>query len=320
MSNTKHPNSRVVTIFRAGSILGRAQGAAVDDHFADSKQSIGSYYTSIHSHKIGNGLTFAEENILMPHVIDTPSEDREFRKKVADYFADITTNVPHGTGIQLEIGLDGDNSKEIKAHDKNGEGGNMPINLLEFIRYRHAKGHPWTAANKEESEGDQTKVWYIFDKSAVADKNSTKVAEQDAAMQIYLIKVKPDPKIVEQMLTLLGSDPREYDTPGKKEEAVREKMMKDPKKFSEVFETGELEIRYMLDMMVKTKVLKQVGTRYLDGETDKLIGNNQEETIYWFKDDDNSEVVLMLKARMQEAMQKAPEPKGSRRTQVKAKS
>jgi hypothetical protein len=307
--DTKHPNSRIITVFRAGSILSRAQGAAIDDFFADSKQSIGSYYDSVNSQIVGSGLTFEEQKFLLPDLIDITPDDRDFRKKVTEYYADITTSVPHGTGLQLEIGLSSSNDKDVAPN-------NMPLNLMDYVRYRHISKHPWVAMSKEIADGDQTKTFYIFDKTMVQNKNTKKVKEQDAAMGLYL-QAKNDTNIVDQLLTLLGIDTRTFSGKNKdadKVERLRELVLKDPEKFITLYKTEDLENRATIYAMVNTKVLKQIGQRYIETETDKLIGNSLDETLYYFKDEENSDHVVALKARMQEAMATAPVEEKHRRT------
>lgn len=301
MSTSSHPNSRVITIFRASSILSRAQGPGVDDFFASSKQSIGSYFESESSQKVGNGLNMEEERLLMPAVIDMEPSDKEFRKKVSEFFADLTTQVPYALGVKLEIGLETDNEKPVSEK-------NMPISVMDYVRYRHALKHPWVAATKEQSEGDQTKQFYIFDKQAVQKKNTKRVKEVDAAMQIYL-KIKNDENLVDQMLTVLGTNPADYagkDKSDRKVEKLREYCENDATTFVETYNKEDLEVRYVLQTMINTKVLKNVGTRYIEVETEKLIGNNDEEAIWYFKDDENSQHVVTMKSRMQDALLTEP--------------
>jgi hypothetical protein len=297
----QHVNSHKITIFRAGSLLSRSQGPEIDDFFSSSKQSIGSYFDNINSHKIGSGLSFEEEELLLPKIIDTPVEDKEFRKKVSEFYQDLTTNIPHGTGLTLEIGLKENNDKPLSK-------GNMPLELMDYIRYRHALRHPYVAASKEQSDGNQLKQFYIFDKQSVQSRNTKKTLALDAAMEIYL-KIKTDIETVKQMLMLRGTDPRIFtgkDKENQMVERLRDLVQEDPVKFKEAFDAGELEIRYDIETMVKVGVLKVIGTRYLDTEDDRLIGNNLEETIFWFKDEENSDSVVALKARMQEGLLMPP--------------
>lgn len=298
-----HKNSKIVTIFRAGSFLSRAQGKEIDDFLSTTKKSIGSYWESTSSKRIASGLDFDEESILLPNLLDVPAEDREFRKKVTSFYTDMDTQVAHGSGRQLEIGLLDSNTKPVGLK-------NMPINLMDYLRYRHVKNHPQVGINKEEADSNSLKEFYIFDKTDVIKKNALKADEKDASITIYL-EIKNDETKVDAMLTLLGIDPREFSGPdqvGLKQEELRKKSETDPADFTKIYTEADLEIRYWLKTMVNTGVLKMIGARVLDGETQKIVGNTMEEVVYYFKDEENSEQVTLYKAKMQEAMKK-PAPR-----------
>jgi len=294
-----HKNSKIVTIFRAGSFLSRAQGKEIDDFFAMSKKAIGSYWESTSSKRVATGLSFKEEGILLPKLLDVDERDREFRKKVTEFYVDIETQVPHGTGRNLEIGLEESNKDDVSEK-------NLPINLMDYLRYRHLIGHPHVAKTKEEADGNALVQFYIFDKSEVVKKNSKRADEKDAAIQIYL-EIKPDGEKVDMMLTLLGVDPRQFtgrDAEDLKLEALRKHSETKPDTFISIYNEGDLKNRYWIRTMVNTGVLKTIGTKYLDKETDRLIGNTLEETLYYFNDESNSDVIVSLKSRAQEAMKR----------------
>jgi hypothetical protein len=294
-----HKNSRKVTIFRAGSFLSRAQGKEVEEFLSTTKRSIGSYWESTSSRRIASGLSFSEEAILLPLLLDVPAEDREFRKKVSTFYVELDTPVPHGQGRVLEIGFESSNTAELSAK-------NLPLNLMDYLRYRHAIKHPNVAATKEDADGNMSKEFYIFDKSDVVKKNTKTADEKDAAMQIYL-EIKNDTVQVDGILTLLETDPREFtgsDAAALKQEALRNLSETKPADFVKVFNEADLTIRYWIKTMVNTGVFKLIGAKYLDGETNKLIANNLEETIFFFKDEENSESVSLYKTRMQEAVKK----------------
>jgi len=298
--NEKHPNSHVVTIFRAGSTLSRAQGKDVEEMFSMAKKSIGSYYEK-NSIRIGSGLSFEEEDILLPLVLDVPKEDREFRKKVSEFYQDIDTEVPFDLGVSLEIGLKDNNENPVSNR-------NRPIKIMEYLRYRHAIGHPFVAMSKELANGNSMKEFYVFDPKNVQAKNSKKNDEKDAAMQIYL-EMKQNATKVDMMLTLLGIDPREFSDDGLRLEALRQQAEANSARFIEVKNEGDLEIRAWIKSMVNTSVLKVIGSKYTDAETKAIIGNSLEETIAFFKDEENSDQITLLKALLQEALKKPIVPK-----------
>ncbi len=301
-----HRNSKKVTIFRAGSFLSRAQGKEIEDFFSSSKKSIGSYWESVASKKVGTGLTFTEEAILLPLVLDVPAEDREFRKKVTQFYVDIDTQIPFGTGKTLEIGLELDNDKPISLDTKDASKSNLPLNIMDYLRYRHALNHPFCAKNKEEADGNALIEFYIFDKTDVIKKNTKKSDERDAAIQMYLT-IKPDPIKVGMMLTLLGIDPREFTgntAEALKVDALRKQAETNPAGFIEIYKNTDLETHYWIKTMLNTGILKIIGNKYFDAETNKLIGNTLEETTFFFKDEENSDVVVTLKARLQESIKR----------------
>jgi len=310
-----HRNSKQVTIFRAGSFLSRAQGADTLDFFSSSKRSIDSYWESSSSKKIGSGLTFNEEAILLPHLLDVPAEDREFRKKVATFYIEISTPIPFDGGRTLEIGLELDNEAPISYDPKNPGKSNMPINIMDYIRYRHALKHPQVTDSKEKADGNAMKEFYIFDKTETSKKNTKKSDDRDAAIQIFL-GIKPDEEKVKMMLTLLGVDPREFEgvnAAADRIAALRTLAEKNPDTFSTTYATNNLEVLYWIKTMVNTGVLKVLGGKYYDAETNKMQANTLEELTYFFLDEENSDVVGSLKARMQESLKK---PVTKRKQQV----
>lgn len=308
----KSINSREVTIFRNRSFLQKAQSADVKEYMAMSKESIGSYFESQYSGRIGSGLSLSEEKLLMPEIVDVPGDDRDFRKKVSEFFADITTHVPWENGITLEIGLEKDNTGTLSLD-------NMPIKIIDYVKWRHARKHPQVALSKALAEGNQMIKFYIFDKNDIQQQTTRKGKDRDTAMKIYL-QVKEDGDKVDTMLTLLGIDIREYY--GQKEstelkiEKLRDLVSEKPDVFVREYNAGDIEIRGTIKQMVDTKILLQVGNKFIDAESKDPLANSIDEMIMVFKDDEHTQVVTMLQARKQEAMNK-PIAKGKKKTVAK---
>jgi hypothetical protein len=297
----EHKNSRKITIFRAGSFLSRSQ-KGMDDYFADTKQSIGSYWEGGGSQRIASGLSFEEIRILLPFVTEVDSTHPEFMKKVNEFYRDISTNVPYNTGVTLETGLCVANNKEVSIDRDNPEKSNLPINLSDYLKFRQLKGHPRVAKNKEEADGNATMEFYIFDKYELQSKNTKKMEEKDAAMRIYL-EIKDDEIKPKMLLTLMGVDPRKFTGPNEKTlitEELRKLSESKPTYFVEVFNNSHLDTDYWLQSLVNAGVLKKIGDKYIDAENDKIVGNSQEETRYYFEDEVNSDLVTTWKARYQE--------------------
>lgn len=298
--NTDRPNSKIITIFRAGAFLERAQGKDATEYFGLGRVGVGSYYEKQDSRRIATGLTRREEELLLPDYIDADAGERQFREKVSAFYRDINTNIPYETGLRLEIGLTENNDAAVSKD-------NMPYDVMDYLRYKHAKGHPFMAQSKEEADSNAMKQYYIFDPSQVQTKNKKKNEALDAAMQIYL-KLKDDEDQVAQMLRLLGVEPREFTGPNAPDlriEALRKQAETNTKSFNEIYTTGDVVTRALVRAMQDTGILVVYGTKYYDGETKKLLTNSAEEMYAFFNDEDsNSDAITTYKARLQEALKK----------------
>jgi hypothetical protein len=298
----KHPNSKVITIFRAGSYLSRVQGKDIEDYFADSKVSIGSFYESENNPTIATGLSFPEQKLLLPTFVDEEADGRDFRKKVSAYYADLDIKLPF-KGLQLEIGLEVDNNGAVTEK-------NMPLDISDYIKYRLARKHPHMAPSKESADANPIYQYYIFDKEAVVAKNANKTKELDDAMKLFF-KIENDPQQIRQFLSLSGKDPREY--PAKDRDtllkaALRDIVTQKPARFIELFGQEDIEIRYWITAMIRTKVLTQLGERIqvTNSKPAKLIGKNLEEAIAYFLDEENEDYIAGLKALQQEEEKALP--------------
>lgn len=313
MNSKTHINSHIVTLNRLGTFLSKAQKNSTggSSFFQGGKESVGSYWESENSHKVGSGLTMAEEAILMPFIIDIPADDRSFRAAVTQFFNELTTNIPDDNPLELEIGLLVDNSKPISLEKDAATGlQNLPINIMDYIRYRHAKGHPWTAADKKSGEGNLTKKFYIFDKVELQTEKTQVGKQRDAAIAVYM-KVKLNDDSIDQMLILMGEDIRKYNGMKNAEDLKLEALHKyattDSVNFKARYDEGDIDIRAWISNMLTTGVLKPIGKTIIDPETNDSIGGSMDEAIYYFKDEKNSSFVGTLKARLQEANTKPVE-------------
>lgn len=290
-----HPNSKKITIFRAGSFITNAQSSA-QEFMALSKRSIGSYWQSSQSKGIGSGLSFEEIDLLMPRVLDIPKEDRTFRQAVRNYFASLVTTVPYGKGRELEIGLSKSNSVPLSEN-------NLPIKIDEYIRYRHAIGHPRVSMNLEQAKGDKSKEFYIFDKEKAIENNATKDALNDEALGYYMA-VRNDPAKINQLLTLLNIDPKSIkgkDAPAVRLQKLREKAVNDSATFVKIYKIDNFEDRFLIQSMLNAGILKKIGEQIVDRETSEIIGHTLEEAVFTLKDKTKSGMVTILKQRLQEA-------------------
>lgn len=301
MTSQKHPNSKKITIFRAGSFINSAQTQA-QEFMSMSKKSIGSYYAGSNKKGIASGLSFDEQDVLMPLLLDLPKEDRQFREKIKQFFMSISTSVEYGKGKELEIGLTLDNTKPVTY--KEGDKYNLPIDLDDYIRYRHAIAHPRVAPSLDAAKGNMLMEFYIFDKDAVLNKSSKLAEDKDAALVAYLA-VKSSEAKTNMMLTLLGKDIRDYKGAAAKtlkEQDLRSIADTNPEQFMKVYKQDNFEMRFKVEAMHRVGILKLIGSQYVSKETGKIVGHTLEETIYYLLDPKNATELSMFNSQLQEAM------------------
>lgn len=297
ITTAKHENSHVVKIFRKDSFIGMAQGKVVPEFLAMSKKSIGSFWDNSNSKTVGSGLNFSEQKILLPTIVDCEPEDRNFRSKVTEYYMQMKTSVPYEKGRELEIGLETDNKLPVSAD-------NQPLNLSDYLTYRHAIAHPEVAASKQDGLNNMLKSYYVFDAQDNEDFELKASLDKDKALELYL-SMKKKPEKVDMLLTMLDIDPRTFK--GKNAAALKLEKLKSlaetvPDKLVALAEHKLIDDMYTIQQMILTRILNKVGERIVNPETGVTVGHNMAESVAWLKDPLNSQSVAMMKTRMQEGM------------------
>lgn len=312
MNNNSHPNSRLVTIFRSNTFVQNSQagqtavnkdGSKGDEGLQDwmnqSSRNVGPYLQSNTAKIIGSGLTEEEKSLLLPSIINMEPSDREFRKTVYDFFNALTTKIPPTTGKILETGLTTDNSKPLSAK-------NMPLNIEDYIRYRHAKNHPWVARSKSEAEGNMLKIFYMVDSDAELKELSDKVVLQDKADAIWLA-IKNQPQKIGMLLTLMGKDEREYtgrNAETKKVADLHDIVKNRASEFIKAYEEEKFEARYWLAAMMKANVVELIGDSYVNKSSGKLITRTLPAMLMFLEDEREADAVSFLKAATQDVLRK----------------
>lgn len=293
------PNSRIVTLRRNSNFLSKAQGEGIKDWLTSAIQGIGSYFEGHGSRRVSSGMTIVEEKLVLPEILGISPDDKIYFEERNKYFSNFETKVPD-KGTPLEIGFSEDNSAPLSKT-------NLPIVLMDYLRYRHAIKHPWVAISLAKAAGNQLMKFFVDDPVISTAASSDVNALKDQAMTYYL-SVKENATKVEMALTLAEIDYREIvgqtaeQTIQLRKEKLRSLVDLAPKKIVDMTQDKNFEIKYTLQMMVNTGILKRVNARYIQVETGDAIGN-VEETIEFFKDTDtNSQTIGLLKAKLQEAM------------------
>lgn len=289
-----HPNSHIVYI-RRKALFDTAERPELNEYFAGSSMNVGSYYAKGTARE-ASGLLIPEENLLLPYVLAIPADDRDFRLKVNEYYANIDSKVPADSvpvretdGLPLEIGLYESNTQPLSNT-------NLPINIGDYIRYRQVIGHPWVGASEAE-KGNQLKRFYVHDPNMIQTTTMSVNEQKDAALTRYLI-VKTNARNVRMYLTLLGIDTSKL-KPGEELTKLRTLAETNPKEFIEVSNDKNKEMKYIINDMVNNNIIDKVGDRYVAGDT--VLGRDMREAVLFLSDSHNTAVYTSLKARLQNA-------------------
>ncbi len=300
-----HPNDKMVYIRRKKSFLETVQQAGAS-FFEDGRLSVGSYFASKNSPSIGSGLSINEQQLLLPAILNMSVEDRDFRKAVNSFYAEFFTPIPHGEeGLKLNIGLWASNDLPLSLD-------NMPLNLTDYLRYRHAKGHPHVAGSEAEAKANGNKMFYIYDPVISAAGRKSNASLQDQAMQEYLA-IKESEDKVDKLLTLLGVDPvrlvalkKSEDPLTAKQVALREIATGQPAKFLAKKDVDNYEQRYTIQSLLNAGIWQELsGGIIIDPRNNSTIGVTVVEAIAWMKDSANNNKLVLYKTTLQEYLRKS---------------
>lgn len=297
MSELTPKNSRVVYLKRLPASIPESGAEGVPElmaYFANSYRAVGSFFPK-NSMRPGTGISLTDENLLLPYVLNIDSTDRDFRMRVTDFYHAITTKVePHDVngvgGTRLEIGLD--NNEEPMSKD------NLPLNAMDYIRYKQVLGHPEVAASKADGKGNSRKLYYI-DNPLDVNKIDLSVADQkDAAMEAYFT-IKKDPNKIVQYLMLLGT--KNLSTiKGKEQVTLRNLAMTEPKNFLDVHLDKEKDAKYLIKDLVIANILELAGSIVLIKENREQIGGNEKEAVAYIRNPTNSKQIVILRSMLQQ--------------------
>lgn len=264
-----------------------------------------------------SGLSRAEEQAILPEITGVyPADGRkEFSESVNKYFKNLNTKIPAG-GLKLQIGLT-DPSKAVGftetlengLPDPNGNI-NHPLNSTQYIKWRHAIGHPLCAPDKDTAEKYQHIQYYIQDEEAIVVAASALSKLEDIARKEFF-RISEDRGLTDQVLTLLGIpnarklDPNRAEQSLKSFSSIDNEVSEDVnaiklKKFKSVATDKELAIKYDIMQFITAEIFEQVGMRILIKESGEQIGINMKEASKWMQDKANVQNIGAFKAQLEE--------------------
>jgi len=254
----------------------------MQEQLAMTKRSVGSYFASKNSPKLGTGLSPTEEDFLVPIILSMKKDNPEYSKVFREFYTNINTIIPGGpTGLKLNIGLV-DNTKAVAAD-------NLPEDINSYIRFRHILGYPNTAVSPEAAKGNPLIEYYVEDPDKVVDNKTKDLEVRDRAMAEYM-KAKEDDKRVTMIVSVMktyikkeaGKPPVNIATATPKEKLIilRDLAISRPEKFYELATDQNLNKKYMIEELLSVGILSRVGNSIVDVEDNsRAIGNTVQEVV-----------------------------------------
>lgn len=304
-------------------VHGQINSPEAQEQLSLSKKSVGSFFVNKHSTRKGTGLVEEEVKLLLPLLLDIPAESLEFRKEVDKFYTEINTHVPYNDkGLELEIGLELDNDLPVTYFEEREIGGekmkayNLPINLEDYVCYRHAQAHPDCAPNPKTAKGNSTVMFYLEDPEETTKDAIYESELKDKALNLYQ-QLKDDKKKVKAVLTLLAGFLTKkrgeivvVDSLTDEQKIVRFRELatsdKHYKKFYEVASDPDVFNRYLITELIRVNLLKKAGTSILVTESHEVLGVNMDEAVNnLFKNPGSAQLLAALKEQYSSHKNKA---------------
>lgn len=286
---------KFIEIKRYYGLIEEAQSdESVQTWLGESYRAIGPYFQN---KAVATGLSFEEQKMLLPEYFGIEASDRDFRKKVEEKYHEFTTAVPKG-GVKLNIGL-ADNEKPLSVDNK-------PELLKDYLSYRHLVGNQEVAMDEMEAKRNPLKKFYIVDPEKVSDSAISNSKLEDKALELYFNNKDNELK-ANQILTLMGAS-KVYDMKPEekkiklksyavKQAGMNEYQQKEVyKKFIDVCEDKDLEVKFLIQELVGAQVLEKVGSNILLKETGEKLGDNVKDAVLFLKNAKNTRMLNKLHA------------------------
>lgn len=296
--STDSNKDKFVFIRRTTSFLESAQIGS-KELFTEARVSVGPYWRSSTSPAIATGLDPNEIKLLLPRILNIAAEDRDFNQAVNEFYKELRTEVPHGEGTKLNIGLVADNDKPV-AED------NLPLELMDYLRYRHVRKHPFVAPDMDSGLAFVKYRFYMHDPEEANTLQRKANEAADKAMTIFL-SIKNSPR-VDMILTIMNIDPvaiankNPSNARAEKDAALRKVATDNPMEFMRIYEIDNFEERYLAFALLHGAILKRIGDAFVDTSNNDALANNVDEMIMWLKQPQNTNRIMMYKTKLQQRL------------------
>ena len=173
----------------------------------------------------------------------------------------------------------------------------MPLQIVDYIKYRFALKHPHVAMTKAEMDADFNKRFYIQDLSR-EDKSRNNEIQMKKDADKEFIKLSSSPKDMKRVIRLLSNVNPDRMTVEQIENSLYEIKNSNPKKFVRIATDKNLELKAEIEEMVTAGVLRKIGNQII--YIDEVLGENMDNAVVYLKDKKNSGTLTVMRAKLKE--------------------
>jgi hypothetical protein len=286
---------------------------AAQEQLGLSKRSIGSYFASKNSTRPGTGLSEDEIKVLLPQILGRQPGDQNFRIEVDQFFVNLNTLVPYDDhGLELEVGLELDNDKPVTYKEEvTGDDGkvkfiyNLPIDVDNYVRYRHGINHPFMAPSSDVASGASSVYMFYTEDPISADKAKLAASEIRDKASLAYAEIKTNEQKIDQVLTILNSKLKlkvgevvvlSKMSHDKKLLKVRELLERYPKELYDTISDPDIQYKYLVNRLLFFGLLIRAGSSILVQESGEALGSDVTEAAKTlFKDPTKNALAMRLK-------------------------
>lgn len=264
-------------------------------------------------------LSYDEEKFYLPRILDIDPDDKEWGKRVREYWSDISVFVPE-KGLVLEIGFEypdetvadkAENTKATKEEEKYKYG--KPINNSDYVLYRHCLKYS-KVANTPELANASTKIRFFMYNEEVQEELKYKTLKIKQEAQIKQLEIIADEPMVNNILIMLGES-IDLMTPQQRQLSLDTHVSTNPTKFLQIVADKKLGLKSLIQTAINLSILRIIeNTSTIIYDENVTVGTDMNEAVVYFesKQPENLKIIQLVKEQLRQAGVKVPAAKDNK--------
>lgn len=264
---------------------------------------------SIRNNDVCRGLTFDEEEVLLPNLLGVQPKNDNWQKTTSDYWNNISKQVPKD-GLELEIGFNYKVSKE-RSEEENYKLGEsckeeekykygFPINVVDYVLYRYCLVYSDVANSATDKHKSNRIRFYLYSKLEEIKTNHEALTLKNKAYGKYL-EVLSNRDKVEDILRLMsdsdGNSLWQINLSDGEQDLILQKAMEEkPAMFISYYDDKVLEMKSFISKCITGQFLKRVpNTEVIMYGENTIIGNTIDEAVGYLRNEKNAQTLNTLR-------------------------